>query len=281
MELVRRTSGAAKAGHGGTLDPFSEGVLPIALGQATKTLAMVLEGEKSYRCWVRFGAETDSGDPTGQVVAETGLSPEPAALEALLPRFRGEISQVPPAHSALHVDGVRAYTLARQGIPVDLPARRVTIHDLELESFSGNMAVLRVRCSKGTYMRSLARDLGRELGCLAHLIRLMRIATLGFTIDEVVSLEQIQEAATEGRIEALLHPIDRVLADIPALRLEVEAWHRIRTGQAAWVTDPTAATGTVRLYDPQGRFVALGELMEPSAPHTPHRCLPRRLFHVP
>lgn len=288
VELVRRFTQAAKAGHGGTLDPFSEGLLPVALGRATKTSGMVLEGDKGYRCWLRFGAETDTGDPTGQVIASTGLTPREEDLRALLPRFTGEIDQVPPAHSAIHVGGVRAYTLARAGEAVEMPVRRVKIHRLALESFSGSMAVMDVRCGKGTYMRALARDIGRELGCLAHLTRLLRTATLGLSIEQAVSLDVIKEAAEQGRLAALLFPIDRVLADIPALRLGGEAWSRIVCGQAAWVAVPSAmedgpacseaALQMVRLYDPQGRFGALGELTSQTDAAGLRYCLPKRLF---
>ncbi|MBF0160925.1 MAG: tRNA pseudouridine(55) synthase TruB [Magnetococcales bacterium] len=222
VAMVKRITQAAKVGHGGTLDPFSEGLLPMALGRATKKLTQVLGGDKSYRCWIRFGAETDSGDPTGQVTAEGGPIPELQALEAALLHFVGTQQQVPPAHSAIHVNGVRAYTLARQGESVELPARTVVIHALRLESYSDGVAEVSVHCGKGTYMRALARDLGRHLGSLAHLQRLMRTATLGFTLEEGITLEQLSQAVAEGRLDMFLLPVDRMLDDIPALRPQAD-----------------------------------------------------------
>ncbi|MEO5353683.1 MAG: tRNA pseudouridine(55) synthase TruB [Magnetococcus sp. XQGC-1] len=219
VAIVKRLTQAAKVGHGGTLDPFSEGLLPMALGHATKRIAQVLEGDKAYRCWIRFGTETDSGDPTGQVTERTDFLPERAALEAALLRFTGVQEQVPPAYSAVHVGGERAYALARRGEEVVLPARSVVIHALHLEAYSDGLALVDVRCGKGTYMRSLARDLGRHLGSFAHLQRLLRTETLGFSLAESITLERLSQAVEQGELAALLLPVDRVLDDIPASRL--------------------------------------------------------------
>ncbi|MBF0186076.1 MAG: tRNA pseudouridine(55) synthase TruB [Magnetococcales bacterium] len=221
VAVVKRLTQAAKVGHGGTLDPFSEGLLPMALGRATKMLGQILHGDKGYRCWIRFGAETDSGDPTGVITAETGQIPDRAALEAALLHFLGSQEQVPPAHSAIHVDGVRAYELARRGETVTLPPRQVVIHQLQLESFAEGVAQVLVRCSKGTYMRSLARDLGRHLGTLAYLQRLLRTETLGFSLEQGITLDQLAQAASQEGLATVLLPMDRVLDDIPALRPQV------------------------------------------------------------
>ncbi|MEO5338938.1 MAG: tRNA pseudouridine(55) synthase TruB [Magnetococcus sp. MYC-9] len=218
VAVVKRLTRAAKVGHGGTLDPFSEGVLPMALGRATKRIASVLGGDKAYHCWIRFGWETDSGDPTGQVTEQTEIVPERAALEAILPQFTGQQQQIPPAYSAIHVGGVRAYELARRGEPVVLEPRTVQIHSVRLEAYQEGLAELSVWCGKGTYMRSLARDLGRRLGSLAHLQGLLRTATLGFSLQDAITLEQLSAAVGEGRLEELLLPVDRVLDDIPASR---------------------------------------------------------------
>ncbi|MEO5364393.1 MAG: tRNA pseudouridine(55) synthase TruB [Magnetococcus sp. DMHC-8] len=219
VAVVKRLTQAAKVGHGGTLDPFSEGLLPMALGRATKKLGLILDGDKSYRCWIQFGAETDSGDPTGQVTAQTGQVPDRAVLEVALTRFVGVQEQVPPVHSAIHVGGVRAYELARRGEVVEMPARTVVIHALELEAYEEGVAQVQVRCGKGTYMRALARDLGRYLGTLAHLQRLLRTGTLGFSLEEGITLDRLSRAVAQNGLEELLLPVDRVLDDIPAPRL--------------------------------------------------------------
>lgn len=281
VEAVRRITRAAKAGHGGTLDPFSEGLLPVALGEATKTLSLVLEGDKAYRCWVKFGQETDTGDLTGQVVDEGENLPETARLQEALSHFLGEQDQIPPVYSAIHVDGQRAYERARRGETVEMPVRRVVIHDLQLESFSEGVAQIAVRSGKGTYMRALARDLGRHLGCPAHLIRLLRTETLGFQLNDGVSLDTLTEAVREGRLESVLYPVDRVLDDIPVLRLRVDVWHKVADGQAVWV-DAQGCEGAdhVRLYTPEGLLGAVGTLSAPSAKDSRRLCRPKRLFHL-
>ncbi|MBF0173024.1 MAG: tRNA pseudouridine(55) synthase TruB [Magnetococcales bacterium] len=279
VERVRQVTQAAKAGHGGTLDPFSEGLLPVALGEATKTLVHVLEGEKSYRCWVSFGSETDTCDPTGRVIQEGGTIPEPAAIERALGRFVGEIEQVPPVFSAIHVDGERAYEKARRGEIFELEPRKIIIHDIRLEQMDGPIACIAVRSGKGAYMRALARDLGRFLGCPAHLDRLLRTRTLGFSLEEGVTLERLEALVAERRFEEVLFPMDRVLDDIPALRLRVDAWHKVKNGQAVWLDAEGFESGTVRLLNPEGRFAALGELAGGTASDSRRLCKLRRLFH--
>ena len=235
VAMVKRITRAAKVGHGGTLDPFSAGLLPMALGEATKMLSLVLEGDKSYRCWIRFGAQTDTGDPTGSVSGQTDHLPDQPDLEAALSHFTGIQQQVPPVYSAIHVNGVRSYELARRGEAVELPARQVVIHNLHLESYSDGLAQVMVRCGKGTYMRSLARDLGRHLGSLAHLERLLRTETLGFSLEDGITLEELAAIVAKGRLREAILPVDRVLDDIPVLRLRSEDWHKIVNGQAVGV----------------------------------------------
>ncbi|HIJ83332.1 MAG: tRNA pseudouridine synthase B [Magnetococcales bacterium] len=279
VERVRHITQAAKAGHGGTLDPFSEGLLPIALGEATKTLVHVLEGEKSYQCWIQFGSETDTCDPTGQVIHEGGEIPGPEAVAGALGRFLGEIEQVPPNFSAIHIDGERAYEKARRGETFELEPRKIMIHDIRLESMEGAVASVMVRSGKGAYMRALARDLGRHLGCPAHLARLLRTRTLGFSLDEGISLERLDGMVREDRLGEALFPMDRVLDDIPALRLRVEAWHKVKNGQAVWLDAEGCRSGTVRLFDPEGRFGALGELSGGTLEDARRLCTLKRLFH--
>lgn len=282
VAAVRRITGAAKAGHGGTLDPFSEGILPIALGEATKALSMVLEGDKAYRCWVRFGSETDTGDPTGQVTDSTGQVPDPESLLPALARFTGELQQKPPAYSAVRIQGERAYNLARRGEAVVLASRAVFIRALHLESYADGLAQIFVRCSKGTYMRSLAQDLGRELGCLAFLERLLRVETLGFSLQDGITLEHLSEAVDGDRLGEVLMPVDRVLDDIPALRLRVEAWHKVESGQPVWIkAQGDSPSDLVRLMTPEGRFAAIGELAAGPGRDGLRLCRPKRLFHTP
>lgn len=281
VAVALHVTGAQKAGHGGTLDPFSEGVLPIALGEATKTLSMVLEGDKGYLCWVRFGVETDSGDLTGQVVRESPLRPTREEVSALLPRFTGVLQQVPPMHSAVHVAGERAYELARRGEVVELPPREVTIRSLELEGWEPDTAVLRVLSSKGTYMRALARDMGQALGCGAHLIRLVRTRALGFVLEEAIGLDELRSAVEEGRLEEVILPIDRVLDGIPVLRLGEEAWRLLRHGQTVWVEEEGIPSGFVRVQDASGAIRALGELGRERDPFGRRPCRSKRILNLP
>ncbi|MBF0628581.1 MAG: tRNA pseudouridine(55) synthase TruB [Magnetococcales bacterium] len=279
VERVKRIVKAGKAGHGGTLDPFSEGVLPIAMGEATKTLSQVLDGEKAYRCWIRLGAETDTGDPTGQFTPGHTQFPDLPTLRVALERFLGEQDQIPPAYSAIHVDGERAYERARRGETVEIPSRRVIFHQVELVEYTEDgLATVDVRCGKGTYMRALARDLGRNLGCLAHLERLLRTRTLGFALAECVTLDALSQAIGDGRLNELLLPVDRALDDIPALRLRLEAWSRIMNGQAAWIEADEMAPGPVRLLSPEGRFGATGVIGQGRDPSGRLSCTPTRLF---
>lgn len=280
VERVRHITQAAKAGHGGTLDPFSEGVLPIALGEATKTLSLVLEGEKAYRCWIRFGAESDTGDPTGVITPGTQPLPDQETVKKALLTFLGEQEQVPPIYSAIHVNGERAYEIARRGETVILEPRHVVFHRIELIDYTDGLATVDVRCSKGTYMRSLAKDLGRHLGCLAYLERLLRTQSLGFILQECVTLDKLAQAVEEGQLAKLLLPVDRALDDIPALRLRLEAWSRIMQGQAAWIDADGVEPGTVRLLSQEGQFGALAMLGQGQDASGRRICTPKRLFHV-
>ncbi|MBF0588663.1 MAG: tRNA pseudouridine(55) synthase TruB [Magnetococcales bacterium] len=279
VSAARAITGAAKAGHGGTLDPFSEGVLPVAFGSATKTLSMVLEGDKRYRCWVRFGVETDSGDLTGEVISQGGEPPEREMLEALLPKFVGEIEQIPPAHSAIRVDGERAYKRVRRGEVVEMPSRQVTIHSLDLVEMADGLAVIDVACGKGSYMRALARDMGTALGCGAHLERLSRTETLGFQLDQTVTLEALRRAVEEDRLAEVLLPVDYLLSDWPAFTMSPDTWLDVQNGRAVWIRMEEAKQGRVRLLTPEGAFAAIGELGGSKMDLLGRvQCRPKRLF---
>src|SRR5262245_19612222 len=199
VATVRRLHDARQAGHAGTLDPLATGVLPIALGEATKTMPYAVDGTKHYRFTVRWGAGTDTDDAEGRIVASSDARPARAAIEALLPRFTGDILQTPPAFSAIKVDGARAYDLAREGETVELEPRTVRIdHLMLLEAPAPDTAVLEARCGKGTYVRALARDMGRALGCLGHLVALRRTLVAPFAEAQAVSLETLEAAAADG-----------------------------------------------------------------------------------
>lgn len=200
LQQVKRLFNACKAGHTGSLDPLATGVLPLCFGEATKFSQFLLDADKHYRARVRLGVTTDSGDADGKVL-ETKPVPEitDEALEQALDNYRGEITQVPSMFSALKVDGQPLYKLARQGVEVEREARPVTIYELEVQDRSGDELTLDVRCSKGTYVRTLAEDIGRELGCGAHVAGLRRLAAGPFKIEETVSIQQLEELMSEDR----------------------------------------------------------------------------------
>lgn len=206
LQRAKRTLDARKAGHTGTLDPFATGLLICCFGRTTKIAGAMLDADKVYEATLAFGEETDSGDLTGNVVTSVsdfqGIDPQ--ALDAVLPAFRGPIEQVPPMYSALKRDGKPLYKYAREGIELERPPRQVTIHDLQVLSCDGLQARLRVHCSKGTYIRTLAQDIGRALGCGAHLSALRRTAAGPFSIDDAITLDALQ--SMENPISVLIAP---------------------------------------------------------------------------
>lgn len=230
---VRRAFNAQKAGHGGTLDPFATGLLPIALGEATKTVAYVMDGEKSYRFTLRFGELTDTLDIEGEVTETSDRRPAAADILAVLPEFIGEISQMPPVFSALKVDGKRAYDLARAGEEVKLEPRQVTIHDLRLvEMPDADHGIFEVDCGKGTYVRALGRDIAARLDTVGHLTTLRRTRVGPFTEKDAISLEEVQEKAHNPADKHVLLPIEAALDGIPALALTEAEAIKLRNGQA-------------------------------------------------
>ena len=220
-----------KIGHGGTLDPLATGVLPIALGEATKLTGRMLNGDKAYDFTVRFGVATETDDAEGGVVATSDVRPARAAIEAVLPRFTGLIEQRPPAYSALKVDGERAYARARAGEVVVLPPRAVTIHALRLVKTDGETATFSVSCSKGTYVRSLARDIAEALGTVGHVVMLRRTKAGPFGLEGAISLDKLGELAMEQRLIAALLPLTAGLDDIPALAVNPGEAARLKSGQ--------------------------------------------------
>ena len=229
---VRRIVHPQKIGHGGTLDPLATGVLPLALGEATKTIPYVMDHRKRYRFTVRWGQARNTDDAEGEVTARSDVRPTQAEIMAVLPRFMGEIAQVPPAFSAVKVDGRRAYAAARAGEEVQLKSRTVTIHAMRLEAVpSSDEAVFSVACSKGTYVRSLARDMGEILGCYGHITALRRTAVGKIGEQCIISLDKLEELVHSAPAERWLHPCDAVLDDILAWHADEDALSMLRHGQ--------------------------------------------------
>ena len=279
VSRVKRLYQAAKAGHAGTLDPLATGVLPIALGEATKTVPFVVERSKQYRFTVRFGAETDSDDAEGKVVASSEKRPTRAEIQAELPSFTGAIEQVPPRYSALKVDGARAYELARDDADFELAARRVSVDRLTLADHPDpDHCVLETLCGKGTYVRALARDLGRALGALGHVEELRRTRVGPFSEERAVSLAALDALAESGGHEALktaLLPVETALCDIPALAVAGPDADRLRRGQPVLLRgrDAPILEGTVYAVS-RGMLVAIGEVSR-------GELKPKRIFNLP
>lgn len=226
-----KLKGGLKVGHGGTLDPLAEGVLPIALGEATKLTGRLLDASKIYRFTIRFGEETDTLDAEGPVVATSACRPTREQVEAVLARFTGAIEQVPPAYSALKVDGRRAYDRARAGEAVELAGRAVTIYALDLSGWDDGLATLTAHVSKGTYIRSLARDIAHALGSVGHVTYLRRIKAGPFREEQAISLDKLNEIGKGARLEDLLLPLEAGLDDIPALPLDPDSVQAARQGR--------------------------------------------------
>lgn len=229
---VRRLFDAQKVGHGGTLDPLATGILPIALGEATKTIPYCQDHIKIYSFTARWGEQRDTDDAEGAVIATSPVRPSEAETQAILPRFTGEISQIPPKFSAIKVDGARAYDLARDGEDVELTARTVYIESIEIIEFNSDAPRFRVVCGKGTYIRSLVRDMAQALGTVGHIRNLRREAVGPLTQKTAISLEKLEELADSARLEEALLPVETVLADIPALALNTQEAARLKNGQA-------------------------------------------------
>lgn len=258
LQAVKRLLGARKAGHGGTLDPMASGLLPIFFGEATKFAGILLDAEKSYAAELQLGITTTTGDVEGEVIDRRPVVVTDDLLGAVLRSFIGHYEQVAPAYSALKHRGRPHYEYARAGIEVPRPRRRVAIADLTLDSREGNVVRLTVTCSKGTYIRSLAEDIGEGLGCGAHLSGLRRLATGAFQISEAWTLDEMDRASIACRRSRLISP-DAPLSTLPRLLLTPEQSLRLRQGQRI-VAAPGAVTGSVRIYEITGAFIGLGEI---------------------
>lgn len=282
LQRVKGIYFAAKAGHTGSLDPLATGVLPICFGEATKLSQFLLDSDKEYVASFALGVRTDTGDADGRALEErsaAGIVQE--SIEVVLARLRGRISQVPPMYSALKRGGVPLYELARRGEVVDREPREVVVHELAMLGFeAGERAVLRVRvrASKGTYVRTLAEDIGEVLGCGAHVCALRRIAAGGFVEAEAVTLDRLEalrEAGEFAALDALVLPLERAVGHLPEVRVPESGCFYLAQGQAVMVSQVPPERGDVRILDAGGVFRGVGEITDD------RRVAPRRMMAAP
>ena len=265
VRRVRRALKVRKVGHLGTLDPFAKGLLPLALGEATKLAQFLLEEPKTYLATLKLGVETDSQDLTGRVTAESDRLPSPEEVRQAATRFVGEIEQVPPSYSAVHHQGERLYKLARRGEAVEVPPRQVVIYRLEVMEAALPQVTVRVECGKGTYIRTLAHDLGRALGCGAHLVALTRLAVGAFRLEEALPLDLIEKRADLGDIHRRLIPLAQCLPRYQAVRVDrQEAW-RLAQGQTLPWPEPGPAAGEKVRVVAEGSLVAVAAVRRQGA----------------
>ena len=255
LQKARRLFSAAKGGHTGTLDPLATGLLPLCFGEATKFSADLLDADKTYEAVLRLGVTTDSGDAEGVVTGAVAVDVSESDIFSVLPRFIGDIEQIPPMHSALKRDGRPLYELARQGIEVERAPRAVTIHAIDCLGFAGDTLTLRVACSKGTYIRVLAADIGQALGCGAHLAALRRTAVGDLDLAGAVTLTELEALDETGRA-GRLQPVDALLRSLPIMSLEGEAAERFRHGNPVDLQPGLA--GKIRVYA-DNRLIGVGE----------------------
>jgi len=267
--VVKRALNAKKAGHAGTLDPLASGILPIALGEATKTVLFVMDGQKSYVFTVAWGVETETDDAEGRPVQATNTVPEREAVEALLPRFTGLIEQVPPRFSAVKIQGERAYDLARDGEAVDLKPRQAQVDRLALVAHNGERSVLEADCGKGTYVRALARDLGRALGCLGHVAALRRTRVGPFGEADAVVTGDLDG----GEPAAALRPVEAALTGLPSVAVPRELAVRLMRGQPVILRGRDAPLSGKAYATCGGVLVAVGDVER-------GELVPHRVFHL-
>lgn len=266
---LKRLFNAKKAGHAGTLDPLATGILPVAFGEATKTVPFVQDGEKTYRFTITWGAQTDSDDVDGAVIARSDIRPEAAAICAALPQFMGTILQRPPVFSAIKVAGERAYDLARDGVPPDLEPRQVTIHSLALVATEADCAHFEARCGKGTYVRAVARDLGLVLGCYGHVTALRRTRVGPFEECDAVTLPQLTEAPADGLLR-----VEAGLSEVPQIAVDRASAARLRRGQSILLRGRDTPMDGAAFASCGGVLVAIGAIEQ-------GELIPGRVFNLP
>ncbi len=270
LQRAKRLFQAEKAGHTGSLDPFASGLLPVCLGEATKFSHFLLEADKTYRATLQLGATSSTGDPEGEIVPAGPVDFTEQRLTTVLRGFIGPIQQVPPMHSALKHQGRALYEYARAGVEIERPAREVIIHRLQVLRQDATLLEIEVACSKGTYIRTLAEDIGRELGCGAHLVQLRRIASGAFGLAQAVTLPQL-EGMTPERRDACLLPVDALVQCLPAVHLDADSAYYLCRGQPVWKAG-LRQPGMVRLYAGPQCFLGIGEVLADG------RVAPRRLL---
>jgi tRNA pseudouridine55 synthase len=271
VSRLKRVYNAQKAGHAGTLDPLASGILPVAFGEATKTVPFVQDGEKAYRFTVKWGAETDTDDSEGRITRESDVRPQRDAIEAALPEFIGDIMQTPPQFSAIKIAGERAYDLAREGETVELKARAVHIYSLTLLGASDDEAEFGMECGKGAYVRAIARDLGRRLGCLGHVTALRRTRVGPFTEADAFTLDEIEAGAGAG--DALMS-VEAGLTELPCVVVDRDSAARLRRGGSVILRGRDAPHAGVVYAACGGVPVAFGEIVEGALS-------PARVFNLP
>jgi tRNA pseudouridine55 synthase len=282
VSRVRRIFNAQKAGHAGTLDPLATGILPIALGEATKTVPFMMDADKAYRFTIAWGRTTATFDREGAILAESDVRPTAEQVAAVLPRLTGEISQVPPAYSAIKVDGERAYDLARAGATVELAARTVVIHAFRLvRAPDPDHAVLEVECGKGTYVRALVRDIADALGACGHVSDLRRTRVGAFTEENAVTLEYLADLGHKARQSEVLLPVETALDDIPALAVTDEDAFRLQQGRSI-VLVPRQVEAVKARLKPGARIVSAmaGGSVVALCEMRAGRLEPSRVFHL-
>lgn len=270
LQKVKWLFQAAKAGHTGTLDPLATGVLPICLGEATKFAQYLTDADKAYIARVQFGVTTTTGDAEGEVLTRSPVAFNQQQLQAVLQQFEGTIEQVPPMYSALKHEGKALYTYAREGVEIERQPRSVHIRQIILNAYADGIAEISVTCSKGTYIRTLAEDVGHALGCGAHLLALRRTATATYDIAQTISLEALEQLALEQRDQQLL-PVDSAIEAIPKVVLNADAAYYLLQGQPVWQSGKMP-NGDLRLYNEQQQFLGLGYL-QPDGKIAPKRLL--------
>ena len=262
LQEVKRLYEANKAGHAGSLDPLATGVLPVCLGEATKVSQFLLDSDKRYRARIKLGIRTDTGDSEGSIIERNeGISVSRKAIERALTKFKGEVEQVPPMHSAIKMNGVPLYKLARNGITVEREPRLVTLYQICLVEFVNSELELEISCSKGTYIRTIADDLGQELGCGAHVIELRRTQAGVFTEKDSISSEELAlEKENRGldKIDQFLIPMDRAIQDLPEVNLPSITASHVKNGQAVLVRH-LPKNGLVRMYEDE-QFIGIGSI---------------------
>ncbi len=257
LQICKRIYQAAKAGHTGSLDPLATGVLPICFGEATKFSHYLLDADKSYRALIRLGSTTTTADAEGEVLTTAEVNVTEAQLKKILPQFLGEIMQVPPMYSALKHQGKALYEYARDGVNIQREGRLVTIHAIDFERFGEELLTIVVHCSKGTYIRTLAEDIGKALGCGAHLAGLRRLSSAHFILADTVTIEQLEQMSDEERTHTLL-PIDASIANLPKVEVDDESVFYLQRGQEVWKSGLNLQ-GPFRIYGQSAGFIGLGE----------------------